>query len=290
MSVAAPSAVPSAGRASGAPVAPCRHVRTAELMGTVASAHVLTASPSPDPAVAARIAAAQRAALDELHELDALFSPFRADSQISRLRIGALRPEDADPRILEASEACVRLAAASGGRFDANRQGWFDPTGYVKGWAVEGATARHLAPLLVESGVIAVGLSAGGDMQLLTAPGADWTWNVGIADPLRPGAMRAQVPLRDGAVATSGPAERGAHIVDPRTGCAVVDAPTATVIAERLSDADAWATVAVVAGFDDLSWLRAAPDCAGMLIAADGRVRRWTHGVEIAEADVPWGR
>lgn len=289
MSVVLPSAVPSAGRASGAPVAPYRHVRTAELMGTVASAHVLTATPSPDAAVAARIAAAQSAALDELHELDALFSPFRADSQISQLRDGALRPEDADPRILEVSEACVRLAAASGGRFDANRHGWFDPTGYVKGWAVQRATARHLAPLLVEDGVIAAGLSAGGDMQLLTAPGADWIWNVGIADPLHPGAVRAQMPLRDGAVATSGPAERGAHITDPGTGRAVVDGPTATVIAERLSDADAWATVAVVAGFDDLTWLRAAPDCSGMLIAPDSRIRRWTHGVEIAEADVPWG-
>ena len=66
---------------------------------------------------------------------------------------------------------------------------------------------------------------------------------------------------------------------------AVLDAPTATVIAERLSDADAWATIAVVAGFDDLTWLRAAPDCSGMLIAPDGRIRRWAHGVEVAVAD-----
>lgn len=283
MSGAVPLAAPPAG-ADPSATSPHRHVSTAELMGTVASVHVLTAAASTDAAVAARITAAQSAALDELHELDALFSPFRGDSQISRLRDGSLHPEDADPRILEVCEACVRLASDSGGRFDANRHGWFDPTGYVKGWAVECATSRHLAPLLAEDDVIAVGLSAGGDMQLLTAPGADWTWNVGIADPLRRGVLRAQVPLRDGAVATSGPAERGAHIVDPRTGNAVLDAPTATVIAEHLSDADAWATVAVVAGFDDLTWLRAAPDCSGMLIAPDGRIRRWAHGVEVAVA------
>lgn len=274
----------TADRPGDAPSGPHRHVATAELMGTVASAHVLTASLSPAPDVAARIAAAQSAALEELHELDALFSPFRSGSQISLLRDGSLRPEDADPRILAVSEACVRLASASGGRFDANRHGWFDPTGYVKGWAVEHASARHLAPLLAEDAVIAAGLSAGGDMQLLTAPGADWAWNVGIADPLRPGAVLARVPLREGAVATSGPSERGAHIVDPRTGAPVADAATATVIAEHLSDADAWATVAVVAGFDDLTWLRAAPDCSGLLVAADGRIRRWAHGVEVAVA------
>ncbi|MGN8025124.1 FAD:protein FMN transferase [Microbacterium sp. 22242] len=252
-------------------------------MGTVASAHVLTARAVPGAALSARIADAQAAALDELQELDALFSPFRPDSQISLLRDGAPAPGALDPRILEVSAACERLASASAGRFDARRQGWFDPTGYVKGWAVERAARRHLAPLLAEDGVVAAGLSAGGDMQLFTAPGADWTWTVGIADPLHRGELRAQVAVR-----TSGTAERGAHIIDPRSGLPVADAPTATVIAERLSDADAWATVAVVAGFDDLTWLRGAPDTSGMLISPDGRVRRWAHGVEIADA-VRWG-
>lgn len=274
---------------AGALQEPRRLVRTAELMGTVASVHVLAASGVrdgvPDPALAAQIDRAMTDALDELHEVDALFSPFRADSQISALRSGTLLPEDADPRILEVAEACVRLHAASSGRFDANRDGWFDPTGYVKGWAVECAVRHHLAPLLAAHGVIGAGLSVGGDMQVVTAPGAEWTWNIGIADPFRPGAIRAQVPLRNGAIATSGTAERGAHIIDPRTGLAVIDAPTATVIAERLRDADAWATVAAVAGFDDLSWLRGAPDTSGMLIAADGRIRRWAHGVEVASAD-----
>ncbi|VXB18619.1 Thiamin biosynthesis lipoprotein ApbE [Microbacterium sp. 8M] len=269
------------------PAAPHRQVRTAELMGTVASVHVLTVDRSPAPALAVRISAAQDAAIAQLHEIDALFSPFRPDSQISLLRAGELRAGDADPRIAEVAEACARLAEASGGRFDAHRQGWFDPTGYVKGWAVERAAVRHLAPLLSEPGVVAVALSAGGDMQLLTAADADWTWSIGIADPDRAGELRARIPLREGAVATSGPSERGAHIVDPRTGAAVADAPTATVIADRLSDADAWATVAVVAGFDDLTWLRAAPDCSGVLIAPDGRIRRWTHGVEVVAAEDP---
>lgn len=273
-----------AGRPNAMPADPHRQVRTAELMGTVASVHVLTVDRAPAPPVAARIAAAQEAALRELHEMDELFSPFRTDSQISRLRDGGLDPDGLDPLVIEVAEACARLARQSGGRFDANTKGWFDPTGYVKGWAVERAAARQLAPLLTLEGVVAAGLSAGGDMQLLTAPDTDWTWNVGIADPLRPGAVRARVPLREGAVATSGPSERGAHIVDPLTGAPVADAPTATVIADRLSDADAWATIAVVAGFDDLTWLRQAPDTSGMLIATDGRIRRWTHGVEVAVA------
>lgn len=258
-----------------------RHVRTARVMGTVASAHALTRDSSPAAELAGRIRDAQSAALDELHRLDALFSPYRADSEISLLRDGRLRLDEADARVHEVAEACARLATASRGRFDADAQGWFDPTGYVKGWAVERA-ARHLAPLLAEDGVVAVGLSAGGDMQLATAPGADWTWNVGVPDPCRPGELRARIPLHDGAVATSGPGERGAHIVDPRTGAPVRDAVTATVVTDRLSEADAWATIAVVAGFDDLTWLREAPDTSGMLQAPDGRIRRWAHGVEIA--------
>ena len=49
------------------------------------------------------------------------------------------------------------------------------------------------------------------------APGAPW--RVGIAHPLRPGALATIVTAHhDLAVATSGTAERGAHIVDPHRG------------------------------------------------------------------------
>jgi len=88
--------------------------------------------------------------------------------------------------------------------------------------------------------------------------------------------------VRDGAVATSGMAERGTHIVDPRTGGGAAGVASATVVASSLAHADVWATAAVVAGFHDLGWISRAGPTAGILVADDRRVRRWLDGVEVA--------
>ncbi len=263
---------------SAVATAPVRHVRIAAIMGTVFSIHLIVEGGMP---VAGEAAA--EACFAQLRELDRVFSPFRADSDISRLRRGELAAQRADPRVDDVRRACARLLEQTAGRFDAWRDGWFDPTGYVKGWAAERAARAHLAPLLCVDGTVAVGLNAGGDLQVFTAPDADWSWSIGIADPHRPGAVLATVALRDGAVATSGTAERGAHIVDPHTGRAAIAVASATTIADSLTDADVWATVAVAAGADDLDWVAVAPIRSALLVDRAGAVRRWAGGIEVVE-------
>ena len=278
-----------------------RITRFAEIMGTVVSAQVvLRSSPAdrkprtdPDRPLDGIVAEQLDGCMADLREIDRLFSTYRDDSEISRMHRGELSEADADPRIREVSLACDAAEIATGGRFSAHWRGWFDPTGYVKGWAVERAHRAWLAPLLdpvrrdpriPPDAVIAAGLNAGGDMQLASAPRSDWIWRVGIADPARPGSLVATVEVVDGAVATSGIAERGAHILDPRTGEPASGALSATVIAEGLADADLWATTAVVAGAEDLGWIASVPQTSGLIIGLGGRIRRWTRGVEMADA------
>jgi thiamine biosynthesis lipoprotein len=54
--------------------------------------------------------------------------------------------------------------------------------------------------------------------------------------------------LMDGAVATSGAYERGAHITDPFTGVIAIGAKSATVVGPDGGLADAMATALMVAG------------------------------------------
>lgn len=251
-------------------------VRVAELMGTVMSVHVIGEPGDPEA-----VERAIERCFDGLADDERVFSPFRADSDISRLRDGSIVVGEADPRVAEVERACADVAEATAGLFSAWRNGWFDPTGYVKGWAVERAATRSLQPLLTQPGVVAVGINAGGDLRLFTNPGSGWSWQVGIADPQRAGGILATLDVVDGAVATSGLAERGAHIVDPRTGAAALGALSATVVADDLITADVWATAAVVSGADDLSWIARAPTRTGMVVAPDGSVRRWLGAVEI---------
>lgn len=256
---------------------PGRQIEVRHIMGTAVSVHVLT-----DPGAGFDARPAMEACFSELREVDRVFSTYREDSDISRIERGELTVAEASPDVAEVAAACAAWERATRGRFSARWRGGFDPTGYVKGWAVERAALRHLAPLVAQPGIIAAGINAGGDMQLFTAEAADWVWHVGIADPARPGAVIATIDVRNGAVATSGSAERGRHIVDPRTGESPTGLAAATVVADGLAEADVWATAAAVAGFDDLTWLPEANTRTGMLVDGDGRVRRWTGSTPVS--------
>lgn len=253
-----------------APAGLRRDVWTRPTMGTVASLHAI-ARGAPGPAT-------RRAVLGAfawLERVERTFSPFLADSEVSRIGRGDVPLAEASPVVRTVARECRAVEDASGGLFSAWWQGRFDPTGYVKGWAVDVAVQEWLAPLLGREGVEAVGLDVGGDMQLATAAGSAWAWRVGIVDPADPRRILARVRVRDGAVATSGSAERGRHIVDPRTGRPAAGVCQASVVAPRLRDADAWATVGVVAGFGDLTWAGRAPVRSGLLVSEAGEIRRF---------------
>jgi thiamine biosynthesis lipoprotein len=265
--------------------APARTVRVAEVMGMPISIHVLNESGTLAPGVERAI----EACFAELRDIDRVFSTYRTDSDISRIARGELTIADADARVAQVEAACRAAVVETGGLFSATWRGSFDPTGYVKGWSVENAARRHLAPLLERA--VAIGINAGGDMQLFTAPDSDWRWNVGIADPRRPGQVIATLEVRNGAVATSGSAERGSHIIDPRTGSPARGVVSASVVDDSLAHADLWATAAVVAGFDDRSWVARSGTRTGIVVADDGRVTRWLDGTsfDVVAADPTLG-
>ena len=166
----------------------------------------------------------------------------------------------------EVLDLCAELEIATGGYFSARQDGRIDPTGLVKGWAVEGASRR-----LRVRGSANHAVNGGGDVQLAgeAEPGREWT--VGIADPHRPGRILATVRGRDLAVATSGTAERGAHILDPFTGRPVTHLASATVTGPDLSTVDAYATAAFVLGRSALRWIDRIPGYAALLVDPDGR-------------------
>jgi thiamine biosynthesis lipoprotein len=140
-----------------------------------------------------------------------------------------------------------------------------DPSGVVKGWAVERA-ARWLRDL---DGTDFC-LSAGGDMVCHTAVPAAAPWRVGIEDPFDPGRIWAVVPVANGAVATSGTAHRGDHLLDARTSAAPTGVASVTVIAGSVTWADIDATAAYAQGKDAARWLSTRPGRSALIIRSDG--------------------
>jgi thiamine biosynthesis lipoprotein len=216
-------------------------VRHAEpVMGTVVSFDV--------PA-AAVVDGSLDSALRWLHWVDRIFSPYRADSDVSLLAAAEVTIEGCAPEVAEVISACTAVRLCSGGYFTAAPGGVFDPSGYVKGWAVERAAA-----LLSAAGSANHLVNGGGDVQcaggrprtgLALAPEP---WRVGIADPLHRGRLALVVEAADSAVATSGIAERGAHIIDPHLGRPASGLASLTVVGPSLALADAYATAAFAMG------------------------------------------
>ena len=225
-----------------------RRRAVAEIMGTVIS---IAAPADTDPEV---FDAAAQAAFADLRRADEVFSPFKPDSPISRLRDGRLELADLvthrhGTEIKHVLAVCAALKQRSHGAFNAWAVGdppVFDPCGAVKGWAAERASA-----VLAEHGVLAHALGAGGDVRLR----GETAWRIGIADPHRPGELIAVAGIADGAIATSGTAERGAHVWDPLRGRPAATLAQVTVIGPSLTWADGYATAAIALGADARGWL-----------------------------------
>ncbi|MFE7776112.1 FAD:protein FMN transferase [Streptomyces sp. NPDC057445] len=237
-----------------------RHVEHS--MGTVFSFDIRLATDGDVDDHGERVRAGLAAAVAFLHRTDEVFSTYRQDSQISRLARGELALGDCAADVTEVFECCEEEERLSEGWFTARYDGGLDPTGLVKGWAVERAVS-----MLASSGAAAVCLGGGGDIQLHGGP-----WRVGISDPLHPGGLVAVVAADERlAVATSGPAERGCHIVDPHTGAPPAEGfASMTVVAPGLTQADARATAAYAMGAGAREWLEELPDTEGFAVTMDG--------------------
>ncbi|HJW21280.1 MAG TPA: FAD:protein FMN transferase [Candidatus Limnocylindrales bacterium] len=238
--------------------------RVEVVMGTVVGVDVRDAIP------ADAIEPAFEAFFATLRDIDDRFSPYRPESEISRIADGRLAEADASADVRFVLACCDHLAASSGGAFDARRHradGRLDPSGFVKGWAIDEAL-RHLD----EAGLRCYAVNAGGDVVLRGNPQPDRGWLVGIRHPTEPDRIAARLEIHGGAVATSALYERAGHIRDPRTGAVPDQLVSLTVVGPELTWADAYATTAFTIGADGPAWVERHPGYGAIAITADERL------------------
>ena len=220
------------------------------------------------------------AVVDQLRDADARFSTYRADSEINRLDDGEIRLEECSPDMRYVLAACDHLASVTGGAFDARGHrpdGRLDPSGFVKGWAIEEA-----AWLIDNAGGRNYWINGGGDIVARGQAAPGRPWRVGIRHPDRADKVAAVLAISDRAVATSGDYERGAHIADPRLGRAASGLRSVTIVGPGLAFTDAYATAVFAMGREGLGWLASHPDTADYAAYAitDDERAIWTEGME----------
>src|SRR2546421_8083878 len=110
--------------------------------------------------------------------VDAVFSTYKEDSEISRLARGELELADACGEVRWILDRCEQLREETRGFFDARATGRLDPSGLVKGWSVDRA-----AELLRHAQIRNFAVSAGGDMCLSGRAVPELSWRGGIEHP-----------------------------------------------------------------------------------------------------------
>src|SRR6266571_1413500 len=119
-----------------------------------------------------------------------------------------------------------------------------DPGGIGKGYAVD-----RMVDVLRKDGIASALVSASGSsIYALGAPPGEAGWKVRIRDPKNEAKTVTEVTLKDESMSTSGSYEKFfmaegkiySHIMDPRTGFPATGMLSASVIAPRTLDSEAW--------------------------------------------------
>jgi thiamine biosynthesis lipoprotein len=208
-------------------------------------------------------------AFDEFRSVDARFSTYRPDSEISRLNRGELAPGDAHPDVREILASCEALRLATRGYFDvrAADPAIIDPSGLVKGWSVD-----RVVSILERGGMRDFAVSAGGDVVVRGGALPDDCWRVGIQHPTIADKLAQVVVARNLAIATSGSYARGEHVLDPHTGTPPVGVVSVTITGRDLASADAYATAAFAMGERGPAFSARLAGFESMTITDDGRM------------------
>ncbi len=241
-----------------------------QIMGMPISIH-LRGDGLRTPAVDGAVAAVH----DGLRAVDAVFSTWKPDSQISRIRRGELSLARADRQVREVAQLCERARELTAGAFDADLPDAdgrvrFDPTGLVKGWAVQRAGVE-LASRLPGHDVL---INAGGDIAVSCGRTDTGPWRLGIEDPHDRSLLLGTVEVRAGGLATSGTAARGAHIVARGSDAPASGLTAVSVAGPSLMWADVYATAAMAMGREGIDWLAGLPGHTWLVVTDQGRVVR----------------
>ena len=209
----------------------------------------------------------------EFAAVDAQFSPFKDDSEVSRFNRGEITEKDFTPRMREVVALCERTKQDTGGYFDIRRpDGTIDPCGVVKSWAIKNAVRQ-----LIDMSYFNFCVEAGGDIQCHGVNDEGVEWTVGIRNPFSRDEIVKVLQPKGHGVATSGNYTRGDHIYNPHTGRYGSDnIVSLTVIGPDVLEADRYATAAFAMGRKGIHFIERMPDLEGYEIDGFGTARMTT--------------
>ncbi len=175
--------------------------------------------------------------------LDGQFSTYKKNSDVALFNNKLPEPNQ-DTSFNDVFAACEHWKLQTHGAFDAFYAGVYDPSGYVKGLAIQQASE-----LLQAAGIQRYSVNASGDV--LVASDTNEPWTIALQNPKNKRTTIGTIQAKNLAIASSGTYERGAHITNPKTQKAVRSLLGITVIGKEIITADVLATAAFA---NEIQW------------------------------------
>lgn len=215
----------------------------------------------------AAASAALAAAFEYFAAVDERFSTYKKDSEISRINRGELALAAASAEMHAVFALAEKTKKETGGYFDIRRpDGFLDPSGIVKGWAI-----RSAAELLHRTGCKDYFLNVGGDIASQGKNAEGKEWSIGIRNPFNTHEIVKVIYPHGKGVATSGSYIRGAHIYNPHAPAQELkDIVSITVIGPDVFEADRFATAAFAMGRAGIGFVEQLVGFEGYAIDAAG--------------------
>ncbi len=204
--------------------------------------------------------------------VDEKFSTYKDTSEITLINEKKLTLAQASKDMKAVFALSEKTREETYGYFDILHSGKYDPSGLVKGWAINNA-----AKLLRKRGMKNFYVEAGGDIQVSGKNAEGKPWQIGIRSPFDFHEIVKVVSLTDAGIATSGNYVRGEHIYNPvnadNPGEQIV---SLTVIGPNIYEADRFATAAYAMGREGIYFIESLKGFEGYAIDKTGRATMTT--------------
>ncbi|MCL4415359.1 MAG: FAD:protein FMN transferase [Actinobacteria bacterium] len=198
------------------------------------------------------------------HHIDNKFSTYKKDSEISLINSQKLNKNQYSKEMQKILKLSDITHQETNGYFDININGKIDPSGIVKGYAINNG-----ANILVQKGYKNIYVEIAGDIQVFGNNGKDNFWKIGIQNPFNLEEIIKVVKLKDKGIATSGIYIRGSHIINPKKKKPAEDIVSITVIGPNVYEADRFATAAFAMGKKGIRFIEGLKGLDGYMIQKD---------------------
>lgn len=207
--------------------------------------------------------------------VDEKFSTYKESSEISSINRGEMTLEQSSADMKTVFALAEETRQQTDGYFDIARNGSYDPSGLVKGWAIYNA-----AEILQQKGFENYYVDAGGDVQAAGKNSHGQDWRVGIRNPFNLNEIVKVLAVSHCGIATSGTYIRGQHIYNPKkSDQPITDIVSLTVIGPNVYEADRFATAAFAMGRDGIFFIESLEGLEGYMIDQN-RQATFTRGFE----------